>query len=92
MAEQSLLKWCRVCKRDTLRGDYGVCPYHEERRGHVVEGRPASDPGADPIRLLINPGSATSDEIAELLSAISGLSLAMGGESVVWTVPEDSGG
>ena len=88
MGEQHLLKWCRTCQRDTLRGDYGVCPGHEERRGHVVEGRRASDPDADPIRILINPGSATSGEIAELLSSISVLRVTMGGERVSWTVPK----
>ena len=54
----------------------------------VIEGRPADQPDVEPLRLKIDPGSATADEIAELLSAISNLSVCMGGESVVWTMPE----
>ncbi len=41
---------------------------------HVLHGRPQGA-GKDykPIRLAIDPGSASADEIAELLSAISKL-------------------
>lgn len=54
----------------------------------IIHGRPKDNPQADPLRLLIQPGSASADEIAELLSKISELSMLMGGSSIVWKVPD----
>lgn len=59
--------------------------------GAILHGRPKGYPNADPVRLLIDPGSATPEEIAEYLVEISKLSLLMTGHPIVWTTPSTSG-
>lgn len=54
---------------------------------HILHGRPSDKPNAEPLRLLIDPGSASADEIAELLSAFSQVYVLMGGAPIKWTVP-----
>ena len=53
-------------------------------RAHVMHGLPAGMPDAEPLRLAVNPGSASAEEIAELLSAISQLSLLSCGKQIIW--------
>lgn len=51
---------------------------------HVMQGLPEGMPEAEPLRLAIDPGSASAVEIAELLSSISKLSLLSCGKQIIW--------
>lgn len=53
---------------------------------HVVHGRPKGQPDFEPLRLAIDPGDASPEEIAEFLVSISNLSTAFGAGPVVWTM------
>jgi hypothetical protein len=57
------------------------------KRPVVLEGRPKDAPsGWKPVRLLVDPGDATADEIAEYLAAVSQLSSLKGEGRLVWKV------
>lgn len=55
---------------------------------HTLHARPSNEPDAEPMRLLIEPGSASAEEIAKVLAAISELSVLMGGQPIKWTSPK----
>lgn len=45
----------------------------------------------EPLVLRIAPGSASPEQIAELLTALSDLNRMMGGSGIKWTVVPDTG-
>lgn len=55
--------------------------------GAILHGRPDGSPEAVPLRLYIDPGSASAEDVANILASISELSFLMAGHRIVWTVP-----
>ena len=83
--------WSECTKCAEPFNGYGLCSDclpPKKQADAIIHGRPEDNPEADPLRLLIQPGSATAEEIAELLSAISELYVLMDGSPIVWKVPD----
>ena len=52
----------------------------------VVEARALDCPEAEPLKLLVDPGTATSEEVADLFDAMNDVYVALGGSGLKWTV------